>query len=232
MRVLVVEDYEPLREALADGLREAGFAVDVAADGDMGLWYATSNDYDVIVLDLMLPGTDGLSVLKRMRKAGRTAHVLILTAKDTTTDRVTGLDLGADDYLIKPFAFAELLARLRALVRRRYQAKAPVTEVGDLEIDTTTRTVRRAGRRVELSPKEYMLLQYLAARCGEVVTRSEIWEHVYEFHAEADSNVVDVMIGHLRRKLDGPGLSKLIHTRRGHGYVLGEAAATAGGGGE
>jgi DNA-binding response OmpR family regulator len=226
MRVLVVEDYEPLREALTEGLREAQFAVDAAADGDTGLWYARSNDYDVIVLDLMLPGTDGMSILKQLRASGRTTHVMILTARDTTEDRVTGLDVGADDYLVKPFAFAELLARLRALVRRRYQAKAPVTVVEDLEIDTTRRSVRRGGRPVELSPKEYMLLQYLAARQGELVTRAEIWEHVYEFHAEADSNVVDVMIGHLRRKLEGPGLAKLIHTRRGHGYILG------GGGGD
>jgi DNA-binding response OmpR family regulator len=221
MRVLVVEDYEPVREALVQGLREAEFAVDSASDGDAGLWYATSNDYDVIVLDLMLPGTDGLTLLKRLRKAGAKSHVLILTAKDTTQDRVNGLDLGADDYLVKPFAFKELLARVRALVRRRYSAKSPVIVVEDLEIDSTTRTVRRGGRRIDLTPKEYVLLQYLALRPGELVTRSEIWEHAYEFNSEAESNVVDVTIGHIRRKLDGPGLAKLIHTRRGHGYVLG-----------
>ncbi len=228
MRVLVVEDYEPVREALVQGLREAEFAVDSASDGDAGLWYATSNDYDVIVLDLMLPGTDGLTLLRRLRKAGGKSHVLILTAKDTTQDRVSGLDLGADDYLVKPFAFKELLARVRALVRRRYSAKSPVIVVEDLEIDSTTRTVRRGGRRIDLTPKEYVLLQYLALRPGELVTRSEIWEHAYEFNSEAESNVVDVTIGHIRRKLDGPGLAKLIHTRRGHGYVLGGG----GGGGE
>lgn len=221
MRILVVEDYEPLREALAQGLREAQFAVDIASDGDTGLWYASANDYDVIILDLMIPGIDGLTVLKRLRAAGGKSHVLILTAKDTTQDRVTGLNLGADDYLIKPFAFQELLARVRALVRRRYKSKAPVIRVEDLEIDTTTRTIRRGGKRVELTPKEYSLLQYLAMRPGELVTRTEIWEHVYEFHSEAESNVVDVLIGHIRRKLEGPDLPKLIHTRRGHGYVLG-----------
>jgi DNA-binding response OmpR family regulator len=224
MRILVVEDYEPVREALTQGLREAGFAVDVAGDGDAGLWYATSNDYDVIVLDLMLPGVDGLTLLKRLRQAGGQAHVLILTARDSTHDRVTGLDLGADDYLVKPFAFKELLARVRALVRRRYTAKDPRVVVGDLEIDTATRTVRRAGKRIDLTPKEYVLLHYLAMRTGELVTRGEIWEHAYEFNSEAESNVVDVTIGHIRRKLDGPGLAKLIHTRRGHGYVLGGEA--------
>jgi DNA-binding response OmpR family regulator len=220
MKVLLVEDYPPLCEAVSQGLREEGFAVDVATDGDTGLWHATASDYDVVILDLMLPGMDGLTVLKRLRKSGRDTHVLILTAKDTTEDRVRGLDLGADDYLVKPFAFRELLARVRALVRRKYHTKDPTIRVADLEIDTTARTVRRAGRRIELSPREYALLELLAERAGEVVTRTDIWEHVYEFHSNAESNVVDVLIGHIRRKLEGPGLPKLIHTRRGHGYVL------------
>src|SRR5437016_239426 len=220
MKVLLVEDYTPLCEAVSQGLREEGFAVDVASDGDTGLWHATASDYDVVILDLMLPGMDGLTVLKRLRKSGRDTHVLILTAKDTTEDRVRGLDLGADDYLVKPFAFRELLARVRALVRRKYHTKDPTLRVADLEIDTTARTVRRAGRRIELSPREYALLELLAERAGEVVTRTDIWEHVYEFHSNAESNVVDVLIGHIRRKLEGPGLAKLIHTRRGHGYVL------------
>ena len=220
MKVLLVEDYQPLCEAVSQGLREEGFAVDIASDGDTGLWHATASDYDVVILDLMLPGMDGLTVLKRLRKSGRDTHVLILTAKDTTEDRVRGLDLGADDYLVKPFAFRELLARVRALVRRKYHTKDPTLRVADLEIDTTARTVRRAGRRIELSPREYALLELLAERAGEVVTRTDIWEHVYEFHSSAESNVVDVLIGHIRRKLEGPGLAKLIHTRRGHGYVL------------
>jgi DNA-binding response OmpR family regulator len=224
MRILLVEDYQPLCEAVSDGLREAGFAVDTASDGNTGLWYANANDYDVVILDLMLPGIDGLTILKRLRAAGRKLYVMVLTAKDTTEDRVRGLDLGADDYLVKPFAFNELLARVRALVRRRYEVKNPLVEIDDLKIDTTTKSVRRAGRRVDLSPREYALLELLALRAGEVVTRTDIWEHVYEFHATAESNVVDVLIGHIRRKLDAPGLPKLIHTRRGHGYVLGGAA--------
>jgi DNA-binding response OmpR family regulator len=230
MRVLLVEDYPPLQEAVAEGLRDAGFAVDVAADGETGLWHASTGEYDVIVLDLMLPGLNGLEVLRRLRKAGRTTHVLILTALDATADRVKGLDLGADDYLIKPFAFAELLARVRALVRRKYEAKNPVIRVGDLEVDTTSKTVRRGARRIDLSPREYALLELLALRRGTVVSRGDIWAHVYELHSTAESNVVDVLIGHIRRKLDAPGLAKLIHTRRGYGYVLGEAEDDAGGG--
>ena len=221
MRVLLVEDYEPLRKSASQGLREAGFAVDASADGEEGLWYAKSNDYDVIVLDIMLPVMDGLTVLTRLRQAGKATPILLLTAKDTVQDRVTGLDLGADDYLVKPFAFEELLARVRALVRRKYDAKDPVMQVGDLEIDTATRTVRRAGERIDLTAREYSLLEFLALRAGEVVSRTEIWEHVYDFHSSAESNVVDVYIGYLRKKIERPGLPRLIHTRRGQGYVLG-----------
>jgi len=221
MRVLVVEDYPPLRDALVEGLRDAGFAVDEASDGETGLWHATTGQHDVIILDVMLPKLDGLTLLRRLRNAGRNTHVLILTARDATADRVKGLDLGADDYLVKPFEFAELLARVRALVRRRYDAKNPVIRVRDVEVDTTSKTVRRAGRRVDLSPREYALLELLALRRGTVVTRTDIWEHVYEFHSAAESNVVDVLIGHIRRKLDAPGQPKLIQTRRGYGYILG-----------
>lgn len=223
MRVLIVEDYEPIREGIAEALREAGFAVDVAADGETGQWYALNNPYDVIILDIMLPGIDGLTLLKRLRARARAAHVLILTAKDTPEDRVTGLDMGADDYLVKPFVLDELLARVRALVRRKYEAKDPVIHVADLAIDTASRTVRRGGRAVSLSPREYALLEFLGLRAGRVVSRSDIWEHVYEFHADAESNVVDVFIGRLRRKIEGGDLPKLIHTRWGHGYVLGPA---------
>ncbi|HEY1603453.1 MAG TPA: response regulator transcription factor [Pirellulales bacterium] len=222
MRVLLIEDFELLRDSLATGLREAGFAVDVAAEGKTGLWYATTIDYDVIILDLMLPEIDGLSILKQLRSEGRGTHVLILTAKDTSADRVTGLDAGADDYLVKPFDFAELLARVRALVRRKYDAKSPTISVADLELDTTTRSVRRGGQVVELSAREFALLEFLASRAGQVVSRTEIWEHVYEFNSTADSNVVDAFIRLLRRKIESPDLPKLIHTRRGHGYCLGE----------
>jgi DNA-binding response OmpR family regulator len=222
MRVLVVEDFEILRESIALGLREAGFAVDEAAEGETGLWYAQSNDYDVIILDLMLPRLDGLSLLKRLRAAGKRTHVLILTARDTSGDRVSGLDTGADDYLVKPFVFAELLARVRALVRRRYDAKSPVIHVADMAIDTTTRSVRRDGETVELSAREYALLEFLAVRAGQVVSRTDIWEHVYEFNSSAESNVVDAFIRLLRKKIERPHLPPLIHTRRGHGYLLGE----------
>lgn len=222
MRLLLIEDYPPLQKSLAKGLREAGFAVDVTGDGEEGLWYAMGSDYDAIVLDLMLPGLDGLSILQKLRSAGRHSHVLILTARDTLSDRVRGLDLGADDYLVKPFAFEELLARVRALIRRKYRKKRPCIQVGDLRIDTTSHDVWRGDQAVRLTPREYALLEYLALRAGQTVTRTEIWEHVYEFASQAASNVVDVYIGHLRRKLHGPGLAPLIHTVRGRGYLLGD----------
>jgi DNA-binding response OmpR family regulator len=220
MKVLLVEDYAPLCKAVAQGLQEAGLAVDTAGDGEEGLWYARSNDYDVIVLDLMLPRIDGLTILKRMREEGRTAHVLILTAKDATEDRVAGLNLGADDYLVKPFAFDELLARVRALIRRRYEARSPVIRVADLELDTGRKIVRRAGEPIELTAREYALLEYLALRAGQLVTRTDIWEHVYEFNSSVQSNVVDVYISYLRRKIERPHRPRLIHTRRGQGYML------------
>jgi DNA-binding response OmpR family regulator len=220
MRVLVVEDYAPIRKAVAKSLREAGFAVDETGDGEEGLWYATSNDYDVVVLDLMLPGVDGLAILQRLRADGLVTHVLILTARDTVQDRVRGLDLGADDYLVKPFAMEELLARVRALARRAYCAKNPVIAVSDLRIDTTTKQVWRGSDEVTLTAREYAVLEYLALRAGEVVTRTDIWEHVYEFTADADSNVVDVYIGYLRKKLESADLPPLIHTIRGSGYSL------------
>ena len=223
MKLLLVEDYDPLRKSLAKGLRESGFAVDATADGKEGLWYARTGEYDVIVLDLMLPGMDGLTVLRQLRSGESATAVLILTAKDTVADRVRGLDLGADDYLVKPFAFAELLARIRALVRRRYEARSPIVRVADLEIDTTSRTARRGGETIDLTAREYAMLELLALRAGEVVTRTEIWDHLYDFNAEPNSNVIDVYIGHLRKRLARDGLPGLIHTRRGLGYMLGEA---------
>lgn len=221
MRLLVIEDQERLRNWLRKGLQEAEFVVDAAGDGNEGLWYALGNSYDVIILDLMLPGLDGLSILRQLREAGREDQVLILTAKDTVADRVKGLDLGADDYLVKPFAFDELLARVRALVRRRYGKHSPVIQVGDLRIDTSQRRVWRGEQEIELRAMEYKLLDYLARRAGETVSRTEIWEHLYDFGSKAVSNVVDVYVGCLRRKLDRPGQRSLIQTRRGLGYVLG-----------
>jgi len=222
MKVLLVEDYEPVRTSVAQGLREAGFAVDATGDGEEGLWFAQTGEYDAIVLDLMLPGTDGLTILRRLRGDANPVPVLVLTARDTVRDRVRGLDLGADDYLVKPFAFDELLARVRALVRRKYEEASPVLRVGDLEIDPGRRTVCRASRPVDLTAREYAILEFLAHRAGRVVSRTDIWEHVYDFNAEPNSNVIDVYVARLRRRLEEGGRPRLIHTRRGQGYVLGE----------
>jgi DNA-binding response OmpR family regulator len=222
MRVLLIEDYEPLARSLAQGLREAGYAVDVTGNGQDGLALGQGNPYDALVLDLMVPKLDGLTILRTLRAGGCNAGVLIITARDQLSDRVGGLDLGADDYLVKPFAFEELLARLRAVIRRRYGAAANLVRVGDLVIDAGARTVKRAGQVVVLSAREFALLEYLAMRRGQVVSRAEIWEHVYDFAAEPSSNVVDVYVGYLRRKLgDGEGNApRLIHTHRGLGYSI------------
>ena len=225
MRVLVIEDYEPIRSGVSEGLREAGFAVDVAANGETGMWYALNNPYDVLILDIMLPDVDGLTILHRIRSQKLDVNVLLLTARDTPQDRITGIERGADDYLVKPFVFQELLARVRALVRRKYESKDPVIRIGDLAVDTNTRQVRRGDRVIHLSPREYALLEFLAHRAGQLVTRSEVWEHVYEFNSDAESNVVDVFIGRLRRKIECEGCPKLIHTRWGQGYTLGSPTA-------
>jgi DNA-binding response OmpR family regulator len=221
MRILLVEDYKPLQKSLAKGLREADFAVDFTGDGQEGLWYAMSNDYDVIILDIMLPRLDGLSILKQLRAKNKNNHIIILTAKDTVEDRVKGLDLGADDYLVKPFAFGELMARLRALMRRRYEHKSPDIQINDLHIDTASHRVWRADEEIILTSREYMLLEYLARRAGEVVSRTDIWEHIYEFNSEASSNVVDVYIGYLRKKIEKKSEPPLLRTIRGQGYILG-----------
>ena len=222
MRVLVVEDYDPLRRQVTRGLTEAGYAVDHAANGPDGLALATSTDYDVIVLDLMLPGLDGMSVLKQLRARPRETRVLILTARDTTRDKVQGLDLGADDYLVKPFAFDELLARVRALVRRRYGRSETTVRAGELEVDTAARVARVGGEPLDLTAREYSILEVLALRFGHVVTRDEIAEHIYDWAREVGSNVVDVYVGYLRRKFADAGLPPLIRTHRGLGYSLEE----------
>ena len=223
MRLLVIEDYEPLRVSLVQGLTEAGFAVDATGDGREGLWYANGTAYDAIVLDLMLPGLDGMSLLRKIRQDGKTSPVLILTAKDRVDDRVAGLNQGADDYLVKPFAFEELLARVRALVRRKYDLATTVLSFGDVEIDLKAKEVRRGGETIMLTAREFGLLEVLALRRGQVVSRTEIAEHLYGFDAEPDSNAIDVHIAQLRRKLEGPGRPRLIHTRRGLGYLLDDA---------
>jgi DNA-binding response OmpR family regulator len=222
MRVLLVEDSERLQRSVGTGLRKSGFAVDTAVDGPTGLWMGKANDYDVIVLDLMLPGMDGMTVLRELRAAGRDTHVLVLTAKDTVDDRVRGLGAGADDYLVKPFAFEELVARVQALARRSHGTKNPVLTFGDLQIDTAKRTAAVGGRQVDLSPRYYALLEYLALRRGSVVSRTEIEAHVYDERAEPMSNVVDATVNALRKNLDAPGGERpsLIRTRRGMGYEL------------
>jgi DNA-binding response OmpR family regulator len=220
VRVLLAEDHRPLVRALKQGLEEEGFAVDVAYDGQEAAHKARATEYDVIILDLMLPREDGLSLLQRWRRAGLETHVLILTARDRIEDKVRGLDLGADDYLTKPFQLEELLARLRALVRRGHQVKDPVLRIYDLEIDTAARSVRRGGRPITLTPREYALLEFLAFHRGRVVTRTMIWEHLYNEEDENTSNVVDVYIRYLRSKIDKDFEPSLIVTRRGEGYLL------------
>ena len=220
MRVLLIEDHAPLVRALRRGLEEEGFAVDCAADGEEGDYKARTADYDVIILDIMLPKTDGLTLLQRWRREGLKTHVLMLTARGSIEDKVRGLNLGADDYLTKPFELEELLARLRALVRRGHQVKDPVLRVLDLEIDTSARTARRGGQAIHLTPREYALLEFLAFHRGKVVTRSMIWEHLYDEHDENTSNVVDVYIRYLRNKIDKGFDPPLILTRWGEGYLL------------
>jgi len=222
MKILLIEDYKPLRESMRQGLRENGYAVDTTGDGEEGLWYASTGEYEVVVLDLRLPGMGGLEVLRRLRAQNNRVHVLIVTAKDSIDDRVKGLDLGADDYLVKPFELSELLARVRALVRRKHDQKEPVIRVADVEVDTSARSVRRGGMLVDLTLREYAIMEILARKAGRIVSRESIQEGIYDFAAELSSNVIDVYIGRLRRKLDVCGGDKILHTKRGFGYMLGE----------
>jgi DNA-binding response OmpR family regulator len=220
VRVLLVEDHKPLVRSLRQGLEEEGYAVDTAYDGEEADYKASSAPYDVVVLDIMLPKVDGLTLLQKWRKAGVKSHVLMLTARDQLDDKVKGLDTGADDYLTKPFELEEMLARVRALVRRGHQVKNPILRVFDLDIDTAARTVKRAGQSIHLTPREYGLLEFLAFHRGRVVTRTMIWEHLYDEHDESTSNVVDVYIRYLRNKIDKGYDPPLILTRWGEGYML------------
>jgi two-component system, OmpR family, response regulator len=220
MRLLIAEDDAKLARSLARGLRAEGYAVDVVGTGDDALANARVYDYDAIVLDIMLPGVDGLSVCRELRDRERWAPVLVLTARDGVVDRIQGLDGGADDYLVKPFDFGELLARLRALLRRGAPERPAVLVAGDLEVDPATRVVTRAGRRISLTAREFALLEYLTRQAGIVVTRSELLDHVWDSNYRGSGNVVDVYIGYLRRKLEQPFGRPLIHTARGAGYVL------------
>jgi two-component system, OmpR family, response regulator len=217
VRLLLIEDEGEIARVLRQALEEEGFRVDLAADGEDGLFRAREVDYDAILLDLMLPGLDGFEVLRQLREpGGRGVPVLVLTARDGVPDRVRGLNLGADDYLVKPFDLEEMLARVRALIRRSAARPSPQLRVGDITIDTVARTVHRDGALVDLTAKEYALLEYLALHAGEVVTRGRIYEHIYGEEEDTFSNVVDVYVANLRRKLG----ADVIETRRGHGYLV------------
>jgi DNA-binding response OmpR family regulator len=220
LKILLAEDHRLLARSLKKGLEEEGFAVDIASAGDEADFKARSNTYDVVILDLMLPHVDGLTLLKNWRSENLSFHILVLTAMGTVEDKVKGLDLGADDYLVKPFELNELLARVRALVRRGHQAKDPVIKIHDLEIDTGAKMVRRAGKEIYLTPREFALLRFLAYHRGKVVSRSMIWEHLYDENDDNTSNVVDVYIRYLRNKIDKNHSPQLILTRWGEGYMI------------
>jgi two-component system, OmpR family, response regulator len=220
MRILVVEDEERMASLVKRGLEEEGYAVDLAANGEDGVWLGTENPYDAIVLDVLLPDFDGFEACRRLREAGRWAPILMLTARDAVPDRVRGLDAGADDYLTKPFSYSELLARLRALLRRGSHERPAAITVGDLTLDPATRDVRRGDRPVDLTPKEFALLEYFMRHPGEVLTRTQILEHVWDFAFEGDSNVIEVYIRYLREKIDRPFDRRSLETVRGVGYRL------------
>jgi two-component system copper resistance phosphate regulon response regulator CusR len=221
MRILVVEDDRKVASFIRQGLEEEGYAVDVAPDGAAAVDLALGGTpYDLVVLDIMLPKRDGFAVLRVLREYRMTAPVLVLTARDRVPDRVTGLDLGADDYLTKPFVFEEFLARVRALLRRATAQRTPTLELADLQLDPATRRVTRAGRAITLTAREYALLEYFLRNVGRVLTRPMLAEHVWGIDFDPESNVIDVYVGYLRRKIDLPGETRLLHTTRGTGYVM------------
>jgi len=222
MRILLIEDEKDLAMIVKQGLEEEGYVVEVAHDGEEGLYMAENYSVDVVILDIMLPKLDGLSVLTSMRKKGINTPVLMLTARDALIDKIKGLDTGADDYLTKPFVFGELRARVRSMIRRKTTVKEAVIRIDDLEIDTASHEVKRAGQAISLSAKEYALLEYLAYKKNTVVSRSDIIEHIYHEDSDMDSNVVDVYINYLRNKVDKGFDKKLIQTVRGAGYILKE----------
>jgi DNA-binding response OmpR family regulator len=220
VKILLVDDSQRLLRSLGQGLRKLGYAVDLASEGEQALALAGTYGYDVIVLDLMLPGISGLEVLRRLREQGSAVHVLILSARERVDDRVRGLQLGADDYLVKPFAFEELAARIQALVRRRYQAKDPVLRLGPLEIDAARRRVSRGGAALHLTPSEYALLEFLAYRRGRVFSQEQLVEQLHRSDSEVSSNVVEVLVSSLRKKIHARGESPILRTRRGFGYFV------------
>jgi heavy metal response regulator len=221
MRVFLVEDDKRIANFVAKGLRENSYAVDVTADGKDAVYQASVNAYDVIILDVMLPIKDGFEICRELRKQNNNTPVLMLTARDAVEDKIAGLDMGADDYLTKPFEFGELLARLRALLRRKDIVRASKIVIADLEIDTISQKVKRSGNEISLTAKEYALLEYLAREKGKVVGRAEIAEHVWDENFDAFSNLIDVYVKRLRSKMDDGFDTQLIQTRRGSGYVLG-----------
>jgi DNA-binding response OmpR family regulator len=220
MKILLVDDSQRLLRSLGQGLKKLGYAVDAAGEGETALALAETCDYHVIVLDLMLPGLPGLEVLRRLRDRGNEAHVLILSAREGVEDRVKGLQLGADDYLVKPFAFEELCARLQALVRRRHQAKNPVIRLGPLEIDAARRQVSRNGEALHLTPSEYALLEFLAYQRGRVFSKDQLVEHLHRSDSEVSSNVIEVLVSGLRKKIHDDDAPPLLRTRRGFGYFV------------
>jgi two-component system, OmpR family, copper resistance phosphate regulon response regulator CusR len=221
MRVLLVEDDARIARFVAKGLREQSYAVDVATNGDDALYQAEINSYDLFIMDVMIPGMDGFTVCRKIREAGIRAPLLMLTARDAVDDRITGLDHGADDYLTKPFEFGELLARLRALLRRSNELRPPLITVQDLVLDTRAQRASRAGRSIPVTAKEYALLEFLARNMGRVIGRAEIAEHVWDESFDPFSNLIEVYVNRLRKKIDLPGTEPLLHTRRGAGYFLG-----------
>lgn len=221
MRVLFVEDSPRLQKSVTTALKASGYAVDTTGDGEDGLWQAQTHDYDILILDIMLPGMDGLQILEKLRNDGNETPVLFLTAKDTVDDRVHGLRKGADDYLIKPFALEELLARVETLTRRTYQKRTSNVQIADLELDSAAKTVKRAGQSIVLAAREFALLEYLMLREGQVVSRTEIEEHIYDDLVSPMSNVVDSAICSVRKSIAVEKDSvPLIHTRRGQGYIM------------
>lgn len=227
MKILVVEDEERVAQFIQKGLKEEGHAVDVSYDGEDGGFLAEVNDYDLIILDLMLPKKNGLQTCKEIRDHGVNTPVLMLTARDSVEDKVRGLDAGADDYLPKPFAFEELLARVRALLRRQSESRTPTLKIADLELDPMSRQVTRSGKPIRLTTKEYALLEYLLRNPKKVLSRTLIGEHVWDMNFDPESNVIDVYVSHLRTKVDKGFEPPLIHTLRGQGYILSDEAPPA-----
>uniref|UniRef100_A0A7C4ET88 Response regulator transcription factor n=1 Tax=Desulfomonile tiedjei TaxID=2358 RepID=A0A7C4ET88_9BACT len=221
MRILLVEDDEKIASLLVKGLKEAGFAVDHAADGEIGLHLSLTEPYDVCIIDIMLPRRDGLSLIREMRRQKNYTPIIVLSAKRSVEDRIRGLEVGSDDYLVKPFAFSELLARIQALLRRASAPSQPShLSAGDLQVDLLSREVLRGGRRIDLQPREFALLEYLMRNYGRVVSKTMILEHVWNYDFDPQTNVVDVLVCRLRNKIDREFEEKLIHTIRGVGYVL------------